>query len=235
MTNRLRKPPNLLKASRISRCSHIVGTLSREILDNPSEHAFLLESEYTLCQRFSVSRVTVRLALSDLERRGLIYRRHGIGTFAYGRLAQPRRHIGVLIKMPTTEENRHLAEFLRGVQTFARQLRSAVILINQSPQEWSSELSGVLSGVIVTVEQVTAQDLDSLNLRKLPYFLLGETDLPGARLFHNSDSVIQSPAHDYFDAGYIAAETLSRVAMTGEPLRSVAISFPCATLQPRLA
>jgi GntR family transcriptional regulator len=41
----------------------------------------LLPSEAELSQRYSVSRATVREALSRLEQRGVIVRRHGVGTF----------------------------------------------------------------------------------------------------------------------------------------------------------
>lgn len=41
----------------------------------------LLPSEAELSQRYAVSRATVREALSRLEQRGVIVRRHGVGTF----------------------------------------------------------------------------------------------------------------------------------------------------------
>lgn len=41
----------------------------------------LLPSEADLSQRYGVSRATVREALSRLEQRGVILRRHGVGTF----------------------------------------------------------------------------------------------------------------------------------------------------------
>jgi len=41
----------------------------------------LLPSETELSQRFDVSRATVREALSKLEQRGIVIRRHGVGTF----------------------------------------------------------------------------------------------------------------------------------------------------------
>lgn len=40
-----------------------------------------LPSERELVEMFKVSRSTIRLALSDLEQRGMIYRLHGKGTF----------------------------------------------------------------------------------------------------------------------------------------------------------
>lgn len=44
-----------------------------------------LPSEHDLCQRFEVSRVTVRRALQTLEADGLIYRRQGLGSFVCDR------------------------------------------------------------------------------------------------------------------------------------------------------
>jgi len=41
----------------------------------------LLPSETELSQRFEVSRATIREALSQLEQRGVVIRRHGVGTF----------------------------------------------------------------------------------------------------------------------------------------------------------
>lgn len=49
------------------------GTLPRE--------NGMLPSEAELCQRYAVSRATVREALSQLEQRGIVLRRHGVGTF----------------------------------------------------------------------------------------------------------------------------------------------------------
>jgi GntR family transcriptional regulator len=41
----------------------------------------LLLSEAELCRRFEVSRSTIREALTRLEQRGVVVRRHGVGTF----------------------------------------------------------------------------------------------------------------------------------------------------------
>lgn len=40
-----------------------------------------LLSERELTQVYGVSRITVRLALQELEKRGLVYKKHGKGTY----------------------------------------------------------------------------------------------------------------------------------------------------------
>jgi DNA-binding LacI/PurR family transcriptional regulator len=55
----------------------------------------LLPSERQLCERFGVSPITVRRALLELGKQGLIFRQHGVGTFVAD-LARTRRLILVL-------------------------------------------------------------------------------------------------------------------------------------------
>lgn len=49
-----------------------------------------LPNEETLCERFGVSRITVRRALADLAALGVVERRHGLGTFVLGEPLQGR-------------------------------------------------------------------------------------------------------------------------------------------------
>ncbi len=74
------------------------GTLAR---DNG-----LLPSETELGQRFDVSRATIREALSQLEQRGVVTRRHGVGTFVVPQL--PRIDAGL--------------EELESIETLARRI-----------------------------------------------------------------------------------------------------------------
>jgi DNA-binding LacI/PurR family transcriptional regulator len=126
--------------------------------------------------------VTVRLALGDLENRGLIYRKHGKGTFAHGRSTRIHRYLGILMKSPQAAEHRPIAEMVRGAQTAMASVRSAVLLISAPPEAWQPEKASSLGGVIVVPQDVTAKDLDILKNRNLPFLLFAESDLPGPRI-----------------------------------------------------
>jgi DNA-binding LacI/PurR family transcriptional regulator len=162
--------------------SRLVAAVTQEILGRDDPTPFAISSEHQLCRRFNVSRVTVRLALGDLENRGLIYRKHGKGTFAHGRATRIHRYIGVLMKSPQAAEHRPIAELLRGVQTVMTSLRSALLLISTPPDTWRPEKACSMGGVILVPQNITTEDLEVLRNRNLPYYLFTESDLPGPRV-----------------------------------------------------
>jgi len=162
--------------------ANLAAALTQEILSNPELGSFPIASEHQLCRRFKISRVTVRLALGDLENRGLIYRKHGKGTFAHGRSKRVHKAIGTLLKTPHMVEHRPIAEIMRGVQSVLSSQRLSAMMICMPPEEWTSEMASSLGGVIVFPQDVTSKDIDVLRNRKLPYLLVGKTDLPGPQI-----------------------------------------------------
>jgi DNA-binding LacI/PurR family transcriptional regulator len=156
--------------------------LTEEILARNEPTSFSISSEHQLCRKFGVSRVTVRLALSDLENRGLIYRKHGKGTFAHGRSTRLHRHLGILMKSPHSIRHRPIIELIQGAQETMGSLRAGILLINTPPEEWRAEKASSLGGVIVVPQDVTIKDLEILKNRNLPYFIAMESDLPGPHL-----------------------------------------------------
>jgi DNA-binding LacI/PurR family transcriptional regulator len=114
-----------------------------------------------------------------LENRGLIYRKHGKGTFANGNSTRIHRYLGILMKSPHASEHRPIAEMVRGAQTVMAALRSAVLLASTPPEQWRAEKASSLGGVIVVPQDVTEKDLEVLKDRSIPYLLFTESSLPG--------------------------------------------------------
>ena len=59
----------------------IKDTLRAQILDGTYAPHSQMPSEHELCALFGVSRITVRQALGDLQKEGLVFKLHGKGTF----------------------------------------------------------------------------------------------------------------------------------------------------------
>lgn len=68
------------KTSRIPLYIQLMDILIDEI-ENQMEENDQLPSEREICEKYDVSRTTVRQAISELERDGYIYKRQGKGTF----------------------------------------------------------------------------------------------------------------------------------------------------------
>lgn len=77
----------LFKPDRVPLYIQIRKSLQDDIANNILVPGEKIPSEDELAIRFGVSRMTVRQGISDLIDEGLLYRRHGIGTFV------ARRHI----------------------------------------------------------------------------------------------------------------------------------------------
>ncbi|MFM0695052.1 GntR family transcriptional regulator [Paraburkholderia graminis] len=61
--------------------AQIKDALRERILDGTYAPHSQMPSEHELCRRFAVSRITVRQALGDLQKEGLLFKLHGKGTF----------------------------------------------------------------------------------------------------------------------------------------------------------
>lgn len=72
---------NLFPMSKANLSDHVKQFLYTFIKDMDTNKGTKLPSENELAQKLSVSRVTIRRALDDLEQEGIIFRMHGKGTF----------------------------------------------------------------------------------------------------------------------------------------------------------
>ena len=104
------------KMSDASRPAYI--RLKEQLLDRITEHEWqpenCLPSERTLCEEYGLSRMTIRQALAELEKEGIIKRVHGKGTYVQReKLTQP------LLKLTSFSEDMRQRGFVPGAQTVA--------------------------------------------------------------------------------------------------------------------
>lgn len=78
---RQQKKQGSAKVSPIPLFQHIKETIRKQILDGTYSVHAKLPSERELIETFSVSRITVRQALAELQREGLVFKINGKGTF----------------------------------------------------------------------------------------------------------------------------------------------------------
>lgn len=74
-------PTNVVPLSAAPLYVQIKDTLRARILDGTYAPHSRMPSEHELCAMFDVSRITVRQALGDLQKEGLLFKLHGKGTF----------------------------------------------------------------------------------------------------------------------------------------------------------
>lgn len=77
--------------------TEILKTLLRDVTSGTFAGEEKLPSEASLCARFGVSRMTVRGVLAELQRRGLIEKRNGAGSFLTRRALRTSGVIGLVI------------------------------------------------------------------------------------------------------------------------------------------
>ncbi|GLC97248.1 MULTISPECIES: GntR family transcriptional regulator [Cupriavidus] len=81
MSIKVRNTPQVRRAAGTSLHRQIFNVLRDEIARGVYAGTGVLPTEEAICERYGVSRITVRRALTDLASQGLVERRHGLGTF----------------------------------------------------------------------------------------------------------------------------------------------------------
>lgn len=163
---------------RLKNHERVTRALSSEILKGKYKGDGALPTEKELGERFSVSRITVRRALSDLEHMGLVYRRHGSGTYAYPVQKRTLAPIALILLEPHKLSNPYFADLIRGANTYLMTIGSHISVLHRAPRDWSPTFGRSFAGAIVVPSQVTVDDLESLRKFELPFVVCPNSDIP---------------------------------------------------------
>jgi GntR family transcriptional regulator of arabinose operon len=153
--------------------------LSREILAGRYPPEEPLPGEYPLCERFDCSRTTVRRAMVELEKKGLVYRRHGKGTFAHPVDNRNLPPVGLLIRKPERLTGDYFVDLIRGCNSYLNAIGSQITIITQPPNQWPKRLYESLAGVIVIPVGITQSDIAVLTSNACPHVIVMESLLSG--------------------------------------------------------
>lgn len=155
-----------------------------------------IPAERELCERFTVSRTTVRAAIEELVREGVLYRRHGSGTYTVPQRSKPQMtyvlHDLRLLNFPGCVETiRTMAEAAaeRGYDLVIRGFNNA----GGMDGFWNFAFRENRGGFIISVSELTAEDIRELRSRAIPAVLNVEYEGPSVTL-------------DFERAGELAAE-----------------------------
>lgn len=160
----------------------LVKTLTQEIAEGFYELGVPMPSEHRLCERFGVSRVTVRLALDVLQNRGVIHRQHGRGTFVHDLTQRAFRSPAILMRGGLNVRCHACWQMLHGMEQETGRQQGMVTMTKQAPADWPAQAFEQMGGLVARASLLTRQDVAVLQQKHLPLFKLGNEHLYGASL-----------------------------------------------------
>lgn len=157
----------------------IVAVLHREIVEGRLGPGRKVAGDFALAERFGVSRGTIRAALDELVRQGLITRTSGRGTFATSEGNGTTRPVVFLLKDVEKIHSQVITHLLQGLVPRVEQAGSHVVFQHRSPAEWPAALRQSLAGVVVIPHGASQADLDELSAARIPFVIATESELAG--------------------------------------------------------
>ncbi len=163
-----------------------------------------LDSEPQLCERFSLSRNTIRQAIQELENEGYVYRIHGKGTFIRNATPVTSRKIALMIYDTAYMAHPVTGGLIRGIdETLSR--NGYILDILASKRSFHDEnlmrLAESYAGFLIGTYQLDELMLAELEKISLPHLFVKNYPM-------NHD--VHAARINFTHAGFLAAEHLIR-------------------------
>lgn len=213
-----------MQSKKLSKRDVIAMALRQEIIEDAYPEGHALPGEHALCDRFDVSRATLRLALGDLEKDGYIKRQPGSGTFANpSRMVMPRA-LGLLLLEPHKAGTVGMSALIHGANAYLDSIGSHLVVINRPPDQWNISLIKTLAGVLVVPTTVTEAHLKSLDGLSLPHIAVTDNELPGASIRFDVKSAAQQLTRRLLELGHRRFALLSGHNVHSDRFRKLGIA-----------
>ena len=163
-----------------------------------------LDSEPQLCERFSLSRNTIRQAIQELENEGYVYRIHGKGTFIRNATPVNSRKIALMIYDTAYMAHPVTGGLIRGIdETLSR--NGYILDILASKRSFHDEnlmrLAESYAGFLIGTYQLDELMLAELEKISLPHLFVNNYPMNHA---------VHAARINFTHAGFLAAEHLIR-------------------------
>lgn len=141
----------------------------------------MLPSERELCERFRLSNITVRKALSELVHAGVIYRQNGVGSFVSTPSKRLRIALVVIGYGETWWRSRGIqfSALLGGIAKVTCEIGSQFTMVYLNSVKDLPEFIGSVvdersfDGLLIRpLETISASDVEALEARSMPYVLI---------------------------------------------------------------
>jgi GntR family transcriptional regulator of arabinose operon len=156
-----------------------VELLSEDICTGRYQPNKPFPTESSLCERFGLSRMTIRSVLDRLKQKGLIYRQQGRGTFVCEINKLEIKPVALLLREFQKSTSPYIMEIIHGANACLNTVGSHVLIKSDSPREWTPNFIQSISGVIVIPAAVYPEDINAITDYGLPYIIIMESDLTG--------------------------------------------------------
>lgn len=170
--------------------ARLIDDLREKIVSGTLKAGEKIPTEREICKNNKVSRITVRAALNELEREGLVARRQGLGTFVGQPMSKKAdaNFITFAYKSVTGDEvrNAFIESLSRQLNTQIQQMGLACLGI-QIPyfsslpdhiQRSGMDVSSLSSGLVLASYDMKDSDIQFLEANNIPAVVIGKSPDP---------------------------------------------------------
>ena len=193
----------ILKESPLPLYVQLKEIIKQQIAEGILKEGALLPSERDLCKIYNISHITVRQALVELTKEGVLFRVPGRGTFVKGKEEQEETQLlPIALVIPESENgfsSPFVFELIRGVKSVITKHNYSLLVYTEGESEYLIDSStGKIKGVILTDPQVKDTRIVMLKKKGISQVIIGRSD----------EENVYSVDNDNFEVGYKLTEHL---------------------------